>query len=218
VADPCVVLIASPVLLPSLKKRLADEGEVCDFTDVDALRALELIIRRRPPVIALERTFAATPRGAALIARIQADPALAGLEIRVVAPDGAYSRTSTARRTDPGAAGTATAVQVDRHGTRRAVRFKILDGVEVLVDGNPAALVDLSPIGAQVVSPTSLKPNQRVRMSLLDEVATLRFNGSVAWASFEIPQKSGPRYRAGIEFLDADGKAIDAYCARHKGS
>jgi len=214
VADSCVVLIASPVLLPALKKRLADEGEICDFTDVDALRALETIIRRRPPVIALERAFAATPRGAALIARIQADPSLAAMEIRIVAPDGASSRPSAGQRAEPGAVGTATTV--DRHGTRRAVRFRIQSGVEVLVDGSPAALIDLSPIGAQVVSPSALKPNQRLRMSLLDEAATLRFNGSVAWASFEIPQTSGPRYRAGIEFLDADRKAVDAYCARHK--
>jgi len=102
VADSCVVLIASPVLLPALKKRLADEGEICDFTDVDALRALETIIRRRPPVIALERAFAATPRGAALIARIQADPSLAAMEIRIVAPDGASSRPSAGQRAEPG--------------------------------------------------------------------------------------------------------------------
>ena len=36
------------------------------------------------------------------------------------------------------------------------------------VDGNPAALVDLSTVGAQVVSPTVLKPNQRVRVSFGD--------------------------------------------------
>ena len=35
----------------------------------------------------------------------------------------------------------------------------------------------------------------------------------MAWASFEIPPNGGPRYRAGIEFLDADGSAVDAYIA-----
>ena len=36
---------------------------------------------------------------------------------------------------------------------------------------------------------------------------TMRFNAIVAWASFEIPPKIGPRYRAGIEFIDADADA-----------
>ena len=55
---------------------------------------------------------------------------------------------------------------LDVRGTRRAPRIRIKDGVEVAVDGNPAALVDLSTVGAQVVSPTVLKPNQRVRVTI----------------------------------------------------
>jgi PilZ domain-containing protein len=86
----------------------------------------------------------------------------------------------------------------------------------VLVDGNLALLVDLSTIGAQVLSPTVLKPNQRVRMALSDEHSSVRFNASVAWASFEIPRNTNPRYRAGIEFIDADKSAVNAYLARHK--
>jgi hypothetical protein len=27
---------------------------------------------------------------------------------------------------------------------------------------------------------------------------------------------SGPRYRAGIDFIDADGPPVDAFCQRHK--
>jgi hypothetical protein len=38
----------------------------------------------------------------------------------------------------------------------------------------------------------------------------------VAWASFEIPPKDGPRYRAGIEFVDADATALEGFCNRHK--
>jgi hypothetical protein len=88
--------------------------------------------------------------------------------------------------------------------------------VDILLDGNPSVLVDLSQVGAQVISPAALKPNQRVRLGLSDEKANLRFMGSVAWASFEIPPGSGPRYRAGIEFIGADPVAVDAYCSRHR--
>ena len=70
----------------------------------------------------------------------------------------------------------------------RAPRFRIVDGIEVSIDGNPATLVDLSLVGAHVVSPTILKPNQRLRISLPDTTRAMRFSAAVAWASFEIPK------------------------------
>jgi PilZ domain-containing protein len=222
----CTVLIAAPDLLAELEKRNASPGgEVIAFTDADALKALKVITKRRPAVVVLERLFAATPRGAALINRIKADPSLNQSEIRIVSHDTDYVRVSPRR---PSEAGSKTAAAVaespaeapaaplDQRGTRRAARVKVSDPVGVMVDGNSAALVDISVIGAQIVSQAVLRPNQRVRMSLADQKGPMRFNASVAWASFEIPPNSGPRYRAGIEFIDADADALAAYCHRHK--
>jgi hypothetical protein len=220
VSDSCTVLIAAPDVLPGLKERAGRQaGELLAFTDADALRALEIITKRRPALIALERAFAATPRGAALINRIKADPTLQRSEVRVVAPDADLTRGPS--RSSGNAAPAATAVAeplqpLDQRGTRRAPRVRIRGDVGVMVDGNPAALIDMSTLGAQVVSATILKPNQRVRMSMSDDHGSIRFNAAVAWASFEIPPNSGPRYRAGIEFLDADRTAVDGYAARHK--
>jgi hypothetical protein len=108
------------------------------------------------------------------------------------------------------------AAPLDQTGTRRAPRYKIAAKVDILLDGNASVLVDLSTVGAQVISPGALKPGQRVRIGLSDDKANLRFNGSVAWASFEIPPGSGPRYRAGIEFIGADAAGVDAFCSRHR--
>ena len=83
-------------------------------------------------------------------------------------------------------------------------------------DGNAATLVDLSRVGAQVVTESPLNPNQRVRMVLSDTVGVVRFNASVAWARFEISPGKGPQYRAGLDFVDADGQAVDGFCGRHK--
>ena len=69
---------------------------------------------------------------------------------------------------------------------------------------------------AQVVSPGALKPNQTIAVALVDKLANIRFNASVAWTSFEIPPNLGPRYRAGIEFVDADPVDVDAFCERHR--
>ena len=63
----------------------------------------------------------------------------------------------------------------------------IVDGVEVMIDGNPATLVNLSIVGAQVISPTVIKPNQRLRLSLPDAVRAIRVAAGVAWAAFEMP-------------------------------
>ena len=68
-------MVAASELLPSLRERAAEiDGELLTFSDADALSALQTIVTRRPQVVALERMFAVTPRGAALINRIKADP------------------------------------------------------------------------------------------------------------------------------------------------
>jgi hypothetical protein len=204
------VLIGAFDLLPGLKERAGTiNGDVLTFADADALQALETITKRRPGVVALERMFAVTPRGAALINRIKADPALRHSEIRVLAHDSDYQRVVP--RTPP-----PTAPALDQRGTRRAPRFKMATNVMAQVDGKPASVVDLSTVGAQIVSPAVLKPNQKNAVVLQDDLTSIRFTASVVWTSFEIPPNSGPRYRAGLDFPDADADAIAAFCERHK--
>jgi hypothetical protein len=204
------VLIGAFDLLPGLKERAGTiNGEVLTFADADALRALETITKRRPGVVALERMFAVTPRGAALINRIKADPALRQSEIRVLAHDSDYQRVVP--RTPP-----PTAPSLDQRGTRRAPRFKMAANVMAQVDGKSASVIDLSTVGAQIVSSAVLKPNQKIAVVLQDDITSIRFTASVVWTSFEIPPNSGPRYRAGLDFPDADADAIAAFCERHK--
>ena len=210
------VIIAAPEHLPALKARAAvaapggpGDGEVLTFADSDALHALEAITKRRPAVVALERLFATTPRGAALIHRVKADPSLRAAEIRVVAHDSDYVRVSPRAAAPP-------AAPLDQRGTRRAPRVRMSPRADASIDGIKASLVDLSTVGAQVVTAGALKPNQRVQMVLSDDSGLVRFSGDVAWASYEIPPKGGPRYRAGIAFLDADPVDVDAFCLRHK--
>jgi hypothetical protein len=217
-----IVLIASTEHLPILKQR-PEFGEVQAFTDGEALRALDVITRQRPQIVVVERLFAATSRGAALINRIKADPTLGNCEIRIVAHDSNYSRVSPRRPTDPVPV-PAIAVEeppavkpVDHRGTRRSQRFKMVDGIEVLVDGNPAALMDLSSVGAMVLSEASLKPNQRVRLSFPETPRPLRFSAGVVWAAFEMPKgKTGPHYRAGLEFDEADVDALKKFIDKNK--
>lgn len=214
-AQSSTVLIGAPNHLPALEARLATvEGEKLVFPDSDALRAFEAIVKLRPSLIALERLFAASPRGAALIRRIKADPSLEESEIRVIAHDSDYMRVSP-RLVPPIAAPLPAPPPLDQRGTRRAPRFKIKPSADATVDGQQALIVDLSTVGAQVLSAAAMKPSQRVKVSLADDLGQVRFDADVAWASFEM-QPKGPRYRAGLAFIEADASRLEGYCSRHK--
>src|SRR3954466_3517635 len=86
------VIIAALNLTPALRERLADEGELLAFADTEPIQALQAILEQRPRLIVLERLFAATPRGAALINRIKTDPQLGHAEVRVMSHTGDYTR------------------------------------------------------------------------------------------------------------------------------
>src|SRR6185503_2611385 len=86
------VVIAATNLMPALQERLADEGELLAFADTEPIQALQAILEQRPRLIILERLFAATPRGAALINRIKTDPQLGHAEVRVMSHTGDYTR------------------------------------------------------------------------------------------------------------------------------
>ena len=104
------------------------------------------------------------------------------------------------------AGGTAVAVDepkpaLDQKGTRRAPRVRDQGRRRGAVDGNPAALVDLSTVGAQVVSATVLKPNQRVRVIMGDGKAPMRCSGVDCVGGVRNAEgPCRPRYRAGIDF------------------
>jgi hypothetical protein len=238
------LVIAAQNLMPALRERVKVDGEVVTFADTEPIQALQTIMEDRPALVVLERLFAATPRGAALINRIKSDPQLAHTEVRVMSHTGDYTRQvvkPTVKVAPPAAAGgggnggsaataaapqassapVATAEQpkaLDWQGTRRAPRFRVRAGVELQLDGNPAAVIDLSTVGAQVISPTVLRPNQKVRISLPNDDFLLRFRGAVAWAKFELPKApvKAPQYRAGVEFTDGDAAAIDSVINRNR--
>lgn len=215
-----IVLIGPSDALPSLQERLDPGAEIQSFTDSEALEALDHIIRLKPTLVAMQDAFAESSRGQALINRIKDDATLTAVEVRVMAQNPSQNRVAVKRGSHGG--GAAIAVHepkpaLDKKGTRRAERILIKDGVEVAVDGNPAALVDLSKVGAQVVSPTVLKPNQRVRVVLGDGKSVVKRSGAVAWAAFEMPKGMPTRYRAGIDWgVTPDGDSVETFAKRNQ--
>jgi CheY-like chemotaxis protein len=229
------LVIAAENLMAALREQVSVDGDIITFADTEPIQALQVIIQERPNLVVLERLFAATPRGAALINRIKSDPQLANAEVRVMSHTGDYSRQVVKPSIVPAppqavpsaaqASGSNVATEdaprpVDWYGTRRAARVRVRDGVELQLDGNPAAVIDMSTVGAQVISPTILRPNQKVRITVPSDDYVLRFRGAIAWAKFEMPKPplNAPQYRAGVEFTDCDASALDKVIQRNRAN
>jgi len=205
--DPITIIVGTRDLLVPLQARPEVTSIPVQLFPPDDIRAaLDVIIGRRPRYLVLDQTFSLSGRGAAMIDRLHADPGFASTEILVVAGEMVDQVASTAGLAPmPG--------ELDWHGTRHVPRTRIRPGVEVQVDGTAARLVDLSICGAQVVSGSPLRPNQRVRFGLSSEAA-IRIVATAVWVNFELPKgKPTPEYRAGLEFSSPNTELLRQFCA-----
>ena len=216
------IVISSTQYASALMSRTSIDGSVLDFSDDEPLKAIAAITQHQPPLVVLERFFAATPRGAALINRIKSDPSLTATVIKVVAHDSAYSRVIPRRPTadtatapkpapDPGPPAAEPRTALDAEGTRIAPRIQLQRGTQLHLGGSPVVIVDLSNTGAQVISPHALRPNDQFDAVLSNEDEdTLQFEARVVWANFEAPGGQA-QYRAGLAFSGADPNWVDQF-------
>jgi hypothetical protein len=215
-----IVVIGPFEALPSLRERFDSGAQLQTFLETEALEALVYILRHRPTIVALEEGFASSSRGSALMGRLKDDPTLQESEIRIIAGDTTKGKSGVRRTSGRHPVAVASepipTLSLDQMGTRRHPRIRMADDVNVTVDGYPAALVDVSIGGAQVLSKTVLKPNQRVRVAFINSGNAIRCNGSIVWATFEMPKGQTTRYRAGMKLSSLDADAIIAYAERHR--
>ena len=119
--------MARRLALPALRERLDSGAEFHTFTDVEALEALDHIIRTKPPVVALELEFSSSTRGTALINRIKDDPSLTGCEVRVIAHDSEVQSHRGRGAAAAGARGGGREREAGARSARHAARAAIPD-------------------------------------------------------------------------------------------
>ena len=238
------VFVASADLLTAWTSRTVSDARLTTFSDADLEGTVAAIFRGRPNMVVVEHRVAATAYGPEFIRRLQTDPGLAGLDVRVIDADTITSLIESpefARRAPELLA--ERAEQLPAATRRRMTRFKVPQGVALVVDGSSAMLIDVSNSGAQVLSSGVLRPRQRVRMTLPEEENAVRLNAEIAWSALELP-KSGtvptfydmdrlqqamaddmtmsrlatPHYRAGLKFVTGDSQIIiiERFCSRVK--
>jgi hypothetical protein len=115
-----------------------------------------------------------------------------------------------------GAAGSRPAVPAGPpQNTRRAPRFPMVDAINAAVEGGQASLVNISVLGAQLVSVPVLRPGQTVKIALPDANELLKLTANVAWSTFQQTAQGNAVYRAGVMFTDAARETLDDYCRRY---
>lgn len=212
-----IVVISRPEDLVALRKRLLIEGSPVEVYADDSLKVIDFILERPPKTLLVHKTFAASSRGAALVARLKSESTLSGVEVRVLIEDEDRAPLILSEMSFSPEKGLHEASRpLDRAGTRQAARHA-MHRRAIFVNGGEGHLIDLSISGAQVEVRSRLRPSQVVRMILPDESGELRSQGTVAW-SIAVPVGGAIQYRAGIEFINPNTVGLSAFCARFGGA
>jgi hypothetical protein len=224
------IVVADAARMPAIRAGLHVIGRAMHITSGNLASAMESIKNFQPKLVAVDAHFAQTLTGAAFIERVE-KLAIADSEIRLIARiEGSWVTTSRCQSAGvvvpsapaivtasaPLASAPVTASHIAAVSTRRAPRFLVRDPLDVVVENGSASLIDISILGAQVVSGPVLRPNQKIKLALPDTRDMLHVMAHVAWSTFEKPKIiTDPYYRAGIEFTGAAQEALEDYRLRH---
>jgi len=215
-AADVTVLIADPQRLAAIRDELRMPGRVLRFSSSNLPSVLESIRANQPGLIAVDALFADTPAGRAFVDRVDS-LGIPSSEVRlVVRQNGSWATTplGAGKATTPAAP--VTDMKATGLNTRRVPRYLVLDPLKAILDSANAGLIDISVMGAQVLSSPVLRPNQKVKVALPDAGGMVRVVATIAWSMFEKPKYANePHYRAGIEFTDAAKEPLEAYCRKH---
>jgi hypothetical protein len=214
------IVVADPARLGAIRDGASLPGRAMHFATSNLASAIESIRAYRPKVVAIDAIFAETGAGATFLDRIDALNIAGCTILLVVDHDGRWvtmprsgaQPLSEARRSTP----SIVIARAEQSNTRRAPRFLVRGPLDVTVENGSASLVDLSVLGAQVVSQPALRPRQKIMIALPDTEEPLNVVAQVAWSTFEKPQpEAEPHYRVGLEFTGAMQQTLEGYRQRH---
>jgi hypothetical protein len=206
-------VITRPETVAPLRTNLEDDHHIFVLDGTDDARTLQMLHEHTPGVVALDRRFLESRAGREFVGRLRDAAEHKRIDLRVFSGLDVRKPSSASAR-----AMLASACQPLPEGVgRRVERVPMADDVAAVVSGASLVVVDLSVLGAQVISPGVLRPNQQVALRLLETEGELRLKAAIAWSQFERSAITRqPQYRAGLEFTAADPNALQRYCRDHR--
>src|SRR4051812_41139771 len=213
------VVVADPQRMTAMRDGLPTPGRVLRYPTSNLVSVFESIRANQPGLIVIDALFLQTAPGQGFLDRIH-QLALPKVVLQAAAFDrGHWTMRSIDQPAPPpvvlAASPRITAVTAG-FDTRRAPRFLVQDIADALAEGASIQVVNLSVLGAQIISQPMMRPNQKIKVGLPDGTGTIQLTASVAWSLFEKPATSpAPHFRVGMEFSDATKEALDDYCKRH---
>jgi hypothetical protein len=234
------IVVADVTRMAAIRDGLALPGRVMHFASSSLASAVESIRAYRAKVVAVDALFAQTSSGIAFVARLDTMGLPANAIRLIVESDGKWIATvrqepgivvadrkggvpqqqgaivSPKQPTVQSLSSVLAAVSFSAmSNTRRAPRFLVRNPIEALVESGRANVIDMSVLGAQIVSLPVLRPNQRIKLGLLDTDDVVNLTAQVAWSIFEQTPMREVHYRVGIEFTDAARHTLEDYRRRY---
>jgi hypothetical protein len=213
------IVIAEPQRMTALRDGLPTPGRVLRYPTSNLASALESIRANQPGLIILDGAFLQGELGHGFLERINSLNLSKVVLQQAVFDHGHWTMTALdAAQPEQRPADNQRVVAVKKGGldTRRAPRFPVSDIAQAIADGTPIDVVDLSVLGAQMISQPMLRPNQKIKVGLPDADGNIQLTASVAWSVYEKPANApAPRFRVGVEFANTDANDLEDYCKRH---
>src|SRR4051812_36780733 len=216
------VVVADPQRMTALRDGLPTPGRVLRYPTSNLSSVFESIRANQPGLIILDALFLQTPAGHGFVERIH-QLALPKVVLQAAMFErGHWTMTSIDKQPPPPAVPQNQRVVAVRDAgleTRRVPRYLFRDLAEALAEGSSIKIVNLSVLGAQIISHPLMRPSQKLKLALPDDTTALQLTASVAWSVFEKPSDApAPHFRVGMEFNDAVRESLEDYCKRHCSS
>jgi hypothetical protein len=215
-ANDVTVIIADADKIAAVRAARPIAGSVLYFSDANLASALETIRTQSPRLVAVESQFAESGAGKAFVDRLRALTQDAEIQL-LKKNDGGWTTSGNGDAEGaPEAAAAAAEGELAGLNTRRAPRYLVVEPADAAVDGTTINIVDVSVLGAQVISELVMRPKQRVKITIQEGDAGIRVAGRVAWSVFEkMRDHPLPRYRVGMEFDDGTKQALEEFLKKH---
>lgn len=192
------IVVVRPDLVARVRQHFDADPSIAVFDASEILPPVNVVSARAQMLLVIERVLAEIPAGQEFLERFREANATAEIRILNGDADGLPTILNQAV-SHPAHLALRTASQpIGRVTGRRALRVQMPSHAAATVNGVEVKLVNVSPLGAQIVSPSILKPGQHITAML---PGNPRLRGTVVWCAFELSSDTHrPEYRAGLSF------------------